>query len=537
MTRRAAAAELAALALPVAVFVLLQTRLLGHQDPLSAGSPELALYAWATVQKDSSLAGDWCGTLFGWPFALLGSAYVGPWEIYFTIPFLWLFRRPEIALYLRGTVFGAVGLIVFYALLRAWSRSARAAFLGALMLAVMPSYLFASVNSLHCSTALMPVSLGAFLCLELWARGGGGAGAWLAAGLGLIGVGLADHPHFLGLLPGYACLLWAHRTQARKKLSAKGGWIWLAAGVLGLAAALAPMIYANATSGWPVRRFLAAHWRYPHHGGAPSDNLDYVGNLRFRVDWELRHWVGTGTTPEFSSPRRLSFPIPPRRNPTPYMFLTGLAGGLALLLRGPRESRVRRPTAVAIAAAVGFLLLSPISPATLGPEHLLLTLPFLCALVVLLPEWFADRRAAAGRGVLAAAVLLHAAAGLTIDRYFERESAAQSSAPALRALQDRLLSAQEPVLIVGPEIALATKLAVFSSTRLRPDFLDAAGLLGARAPGALRGRLVVLCENDSTPERRAFRSVLRRLGWAAAPAGTISDGRGGVAFRLYRVAP
>jgi predicted membrane-bound mannosyltransferase len=110
-------------------------------------------------------------------FPLMVVDYIGATNVALAVPFLAIGGNNVVTLRLLPVLLSAFGLVLLYLLAREWYNR-RVAVIAFLLLAVNPSFVFWSRQGIFVTSTIIPLSLGAVLCLARWQRGGGRGYLW-----------------------------------------------------------------------------------------------------------------------------------------------------------------------------------------------------------------------------------------------------------------------------------------------------------------------------------------------------------------------
>lgn len=188
-------------------------------------------------------------------FPLMVVDYIGATNVVLALPFLALGGPQVAALRALPVCLSVLSLLLLYALARQLynRRVAAAAFL---LLAVSPSFVFWSRQGIFVTSTVIPLSLGAALCLLRWYRQGSRRYLWL--GMFLMGLGLYTKFLFLWIIAAYAAafllfegprLLRAIRRRQVAALPYPLGWPEIGGAVVAFLAGAAPLILYNLQTG------------------------------------------------------------------------------------------------------------------------------------------------------------------------------------------------------------------------------------------------------------------------------------------------
>ena len=210
--------------------------------------------------------------------------YIGATNVALALPFLTIGGPQVAALRALPVSLSVIALLLLYAFARQvynW-RVAAAAFL---LLAVNPSFVFWSRQGIFVTSTIIPLSLGAALCLVRWYRQGSRLCLWL--GMFLLGLGLYTKFIFLWVIVAYAIafalfegprLLKAiHRRQV-SALPYPLGWPEIGGAALAFLAGLAPLILYNLQTGGTFN-VIGQNLTTSYYG---TNNLAFWQNLNTR---------------------------------------------------------------------------------------------------------------------------------------------------------------------------------------------------------------------------------------------------------------
>ncbi len=127
--------------------------------------------------------------VLGARFPLMIQDYIGTVNTYLYVPFIGIFGVSVYSLRLMSILISVVTLLLVWRIGRAWV-SPLAGVLAALFLAMQPSFIFWSRQSVYVTFVTVPLTLGAMLCGWYWWRKKTSV-RWLYAGAFLLGLGIA----------------------------------------------------------------------------------------------------------------------------------------------------------------------------------------------------------------------------------------------------------------------------------------------------------------------------------------------------------
>jgi len=310
--------------------------------------------------------------LFGRTIPAMFIIYHGPWNIYFLTPFIALCGCTLAALRIYSAVMFLIALWGTWRLAMLLGGDRAFAFLSTLLLAVCPSIV--ASHSLIFTEPDMAASVWALCFAVSFARTRKPFYAYAACTAFFIG--LCTRTWVAGLGVGlllYIALTWRQVwTLLPQSPAAKTRFI---AGCLGCAAAaLLPIIAYNMSHGWPTIRFFTAHiiQRQAVCAALPNQtcsNLKYWTNLKTSFAQLAILCDGGALVILFMEPCHWLYVLP-------------LLFSLTYTVRDAWRRRTiwSVPTMLWI-VAIGYFLVSPISPTDETSGHLIPLAPILCVLM------------------------------------------------------------------------------------------------------------------------------------------------------------
>jgi hypothetical protein len=210
--------------------------------------------------------------------------YIGATNVALALPFLTIGGPQVAALRALPVSLSVIALLLLYAFARQVynRRVAAAAFL---LLAVNPSFVFWSRQGIFVTSTIIPLSLGAALCLVRWYRQGSRLCLWL--GMFLLGLGLYTKFIFLWIIVAYAVafalfegprLLKAVRGRQVSALPYPLGWPEIGGAALAFLAGMAPLILYNLQTGGTFNT-IGQNLTTSYYG---TNNLAFWQNLNTR---------------------------------------------------------------------------------------------------------------------------------------------------------------------------------------------------------------------------------------------------------------
>jgi len=326
-------------------------------------------------------------------------AYRGPWEFYSAVPFIRACADPVRALALHAYFWTTAGACAAAWLTHALSRRHLAALLCGLAVAVSPGIVMGAQRGVVWSgVPLLPLCALALGTLVQASRGS--RAAWLASCL-LAGLSVGFAPQGMGFFAAWlTCVYWL-----RRELSPLLRGRSLAYGGLLLAVGPAPLVLERCILWRRTGELLLGSLSVTPMG---VRNADYASNLFER----LVQWRDVWTIP---------------RMPPPIWVRSAWQGGFAVCavlqlwaaVSMRKGGGADRALFLPLYAVLCVLALSPLTLASLRPEHLLYLLPLAFTAVAVTPSCWEGHRKPASAAVLAslAACVL---GGLTSWRVVDR---------------------------------------------------------------------------------------------------------------------
>ncbi|MHB2026043.1 MAG: phospholipid carrier-dependent glycosyltransferase [Elusimicrobiota bacterium] len=283
---------------------------------------------------------------------LMTNAYVGAWEAYFSLPWIYFFGNTALALNLSSVFLGFLSLPAIYWAGYRLTGKKSGAFISCALLASSTSYITASRIGLYLGVIMCFFALAALAAFLEYCQGS--RPFWALIGLLFLGFGLGSRLQFscYALSVGLAALLVKPEIAFERPLTGRFPiWAWMGALLIGFI----PYLLGNVLNGFPTLNYLFTHAVVSRDG---INNLDYWANLKVRASEFCRLANGTA----FSDTRSgigfaLALPI------------ACLIASLTVL----RKKISRKVNALWLAAGI-FLLLSPFTPNHFDVHHLLLLL-------------------------------------------------------------------------------------------------------------------------------------------------------------------
>jgi len=276
---------MAAIALGMAAFLALscyQLHLPGlhYDEAKEAGLPALQLLYGLPVEafRGASIH------LGGQFIPLMVVDYIGATGVILVLPFLAIGGVNVIALRAFPIALSVLALILLYVLARELYNQ-RVALIAFLLLCLNPSFIFWSRQGIFVTSAIIPVSLGAALCLVRWYRQGKRQHLWL--GMFLLGLGLYTKFIFLWIVLAFGCVfvLFAEKqillAIAGKQPSShfRIGVGEVVGSILALAAGLLPLLLYNLQTGGTFG-VIGQNLTTSYYG---TNNLAFLQNLGTRL--------------------------------------------------------------------------------------------------------------------------------------------------------------------------------------------------------------------------------------------------------------
>ncbi|MFI5347948.1 MAG: hypothetical protein ACHQ2Z_00260 [Elusimicrobiota bacterium] len=468
--------------------------------------------------------------LFGEDIPVMYSLYHGPWIVYFVAPFVaWGGCTLAVLRSYNACVF-LVAIAGTYQLAKALYRSDAVAFLCALMISVCPSLVLFGAEWVHSAMAASAWTLYFGL---MFARTRRPLFAYLCSAA-LVG-GVCTASWYAGLAVGLLlCLVLMPRRvlallpeERRQRRTLVGGCL-LCAGFF-----LLPILAYNAANGWATLRFLmghALHRRLPTafwYLGTGS-NLDYRHNLKISLEQLAMLCDGDAIMVVARKPWHLVYAVP---------LLFSLA-------RTAREVWNRRTlwlkSAVLWTTAIGYVLISPISPTMQLAIHLT---PLAPILVVLLFSGYDAVRAPRVRGLFLAAAAALCAAQFAGDlKLLERANVDVTRAGSYESSQlmievCRWAAARPRTPVVPLSFALFHALQFYTESRARIVPLPSVTLEAVPWDkwARRRDKPYFIAENDDGGARSwtALKAAAERGGIELTRVKTFTDGSGHPGFEVY----
>ena len=276
----------AVLALGLAVFLALtlyQIHLPGlhYDEAKEAGLPALQILRGLPVDAFRG-----AGIRFGEQLVpLMVVDYIGATNVVLALPFLAIGGVDVVALRLLPVVLSALTLLLVYWLARELYNT-RVALIAFLLLAVNPSFIFWSRQGIFVTSTIIPISMGAALCLTGWYRRKSRPCLWL--GMFLLGLGLYTKFIFLWFIAALAVvfvlfegkrLVIAVRQGRMASLPYPLGRAEIAGSILAFSAGILPLILYNLQTGGTFG-VIGKNLTTSYYG---TNNLAFLQNLETRL--------------------------------------------------------------------------------------------------------------------------------------------------------------------------------------------------------------------------------------------------------------
>ncbi|MDE1977168.1 MAG: glycosyltransferase family 39 protein [Elusimicrobia bacterium] len=532
--RAARLCELVSVLFSWGLFLALLRRIWPYQGVFT-GETQGGAAAYAWVHQIPNMFHGPSASIFGWNVPVMYNFFHGPWGIYLLAPFVALGGCTLAALRSYSAFMFLLALWGTWRLAFLATKSRMAALLSAILLAVCPA--MAVTRSEFVSAPDVAASVWA-LCFALsYVRTRKPAHAWAACAA--FSLGFCTRAWVAGLGAGlllYAALAWRHipallpqSAAARRRLAA------------GCAAAagffLLPILAYNAAHGWVSVVFYAhdSVWRNTEFCGAPGQaacsNLAYWTNAKFNLDLLKSMCDGTGYILA--------------REPWHRLYAALLLVSLGATLRDSWRRRTLWGSWAALwIIALGYFLISAVSPTTETISHLTALLPILAVLSV---SWLAA--VPVGRPRAAAAAALAAACAAQFFgtlRLFRKENVDVSAhgwyeMSPLVIEASRWAGAEARIPIISLSQPFTDAAPYFSQGRAVlvswPEWMPAGYRIPWRQWLLRKDRPYFLTENDGTGASAAARlhAEAKALGLRLTRAETFRDPAGRPAFVAYRV--
>jgi len=306
--------------------------------------------------------------LFGREIPAMFTAWLGPWNIYLLSPFI------AVGGCTLATLRSYSAFMFLFALWGTWrlalllNNDKTTAFLSIALLAVCPAMI--TTRSLFVTAPDVAASVWTLYFAVLFARTRKSIYAYTACAAFFIGLGARSWVAGLGVgLALYIALTWRHVLALLPKSNALKARLII--GCLACAGAiLLPAIAYNASHGWPTIKFYVYHlvtraWWCAEFPGTCS-NLNYWANLKTSLSQLCQLSDGTVILPE----------------PWHWLYILPLFISFLYTVRDARHRRTLWSVpAMLWIVAIGYILVSPISPTEQIPIHFAPLAPILCALM------------------------------------------------------------------------------------------------------------------------------------------------------------
>ena len=286
---------MAAITLGLAAFLALscyQLHLPGlhYDEAKEAGLPAMQLLNGLPVEAFRG-AGIHLG---GQLVPLMVVDYIGATNVILSLPFLAVGGVNVVALRVLPVFLSVLALVLLYLLARELYNR-RVALIAFALLCVNPSFIFWSRQGIFVTSAVIPISLGAALCLVRWHRRGTGWYLWL--GMFLLGLGLYTKFIFLWIVLGFACvfaifvggrLLSADSGRKTKLLPHRTGAGDVVGAIVALGLGLLPLLVYNLQTGGTfgvIGQNLTHSLLWDGQPRVPAEPGDPVGTTPSGAEW------------------------------------------------------------------------------------------------------------------------------------------------------------------------------------------------------------------------------------------------------------
>lgn len=482
--------------------------------------------------------------LLGTRFPLMIQDYIGTVNTYLYLPFIGLFGVSVYSLRLMSILISIVTLLLVWRLGRAWG-SPLAGVLATLLLAMQPSFIFWSRQSVYVTFVTVPLTLGALLCGWHWWRSQK-SDKWLYAGAFLLGLGIAAKMlvgwvligiggafGLLYLLPNAKKLLQARSLQPLGiTLSLRQ---FFSAGLCLCAGSSMLIVYNLQTGG--TLALLSDFGGTSYYG---VDNSAFLDNLAARIE-NLRVTI-TGEQFWYLTGGALY------GNPLWgwALILTPLVALALVLWRGRADWR----RSIFLLTALPLMLLASVfTVSALWATHMAILIPFppliVAIALMLIIRYFPIKAAARLFVGIVAVMLVHQDVQATLAYHHDltRMGGFGGHSSAIYTLMETLEGLEAPIYAV--DWGIQNQLRFLSGGTLQPN--DIAGFefdpdpgFAARVQHSLTppdGLYIFHAPGDTVFQRRAaFEQIIAENGFAIHHEDVVYDRTGRPIFHLVRLA-
>ncbi len=391
------------------VFLVLMLRGWSGHDSLHPDDAEFLAPAWGFLTQNADLLANavWRESM-GFKIPYMVHRYHGPYEIYLSLPFLFVWKNTTMAAFARSAFFGVLAAAGVYALARRLYQERLSAFFACLLWASSVDSILGARFGILCGTSVICMGLFALERLLKWLEEDDAAA--LLTACALLGLGLFTRTWFIAMIVACAgCAVvrrqavaaaWARTREGRPALA------FLCAGAFLIWGA--PALIGNMLDGWNTVTFFAERLGL---GGRteppPSAALGLGRTLGLRLDGlieVLNNGFPTATLLGSSRPPVLVWQMP----------LLALAAvlvhSLHALLRRRGSSQPVAGAELALLLIAFYFPLTVLSPTNLCANHLYPALPLIYIAIAGLPLLARRRhRAAAWAALFAVGAVVTAA--------------------------------------------------------------------------------------------------------------------------------
>lgn len=483
--------------------------------------------------------------LFGARFPLMIQDYIGTVNTYLYLPFISLFGISVYSLRLMSILISVGTLLLVWRIGRAWV-SPFAGITAALLLAMQPSFIFWSRQSVYVTFVTVPLTLAAMLCGWHWWKKSANP-RWLYAGAFLLGLGIAAKMLVGWVIIGIGgafILLYGLPNMGKiiqnRSLKPIGIsltlWQDITAGLCLFAGMFMPVIYNLQTGG--TLALLRDYSSISYYG---VDNTAFLDNLAARLE-NLRvtltgeqFWYLTGGA-LYGNPLWI-----------PAVIITPMIATLLVLWRG----RVDWRRALFLVVALPLMLLASVfTVSALWATHMAILMPFppllLAIALALCIKHFPRKSFAVWITSLLIAILVYqdiqAAAAYHHD--LTRMGGFGGHSSAIYPLMDALESLEPLPPLYAVDWGIQNQVRFLSGGRMQP--VDIAGFefepdpgFAARVQQSLttpEGLYIFHAPGDTTFQRReAFERIIADNGFSIESENIIYDRTGRPIYHLVRL--
>ena len=381
---------------------------------------ELLHSIWGMITQQTALLRDACCFRIGGvriPYMI--HRFHGPYEGYFAIPFMLIWRNTGEAIHAFSVFCGALAVAAVYVLTRELFKNRAVSLLATLLSAISPAFVMGARWGAF--TGVLPVSANLFALWAFlrWHRER--KAAWLVSGCALLGFGCATRAWLVASV--VACLVCAmvYNADIRRACGQRPIRWWLV-GTCGAAFAVwfLPHLFANLFHAWGSFRVIKAY--NPGLAGGAS----LFSHFSFWYAW--RQQLG-GLEDILNGSYLLNMfsdaePVPQGMQSMLFLgLMAAAAGGIAAVsvVSWIRHGRILKRHAWSLLFFAGYFLACLFSPTNYAGNHLFPVVPLLYVSLAAIPMMAPDRWRKAVWMVLLAACVIGASRWIRYYRWSWRQ--------------------------------------------------------------------------------------------------------------------